>query len=102
MPTATKTGHTALPLFIRDAGKFGLSDSRLLNIEHESGELRSVVATLNESQICEEHGSVEVYAELIVRAVNHHAELVAALRYLQAMPNDPRAHRAALDILAKL
>ncbi|HEX2901691.1 MAG TPA: hypothetical protein VHS96_18410 [Bacteroidia bacterium] len=29
-------------------------------------------------------------------------ELLAALRYLQAMPNDPRAHRAALDVLAKL
>lgn len=28
-------------------------------------------------------------------------ELLDALEYLQTMPNDPRAHRAALDAIAK-
>ena len=36
-------------------------------------------------------------ARLIASAL----ELMDALEYLQTMPNDPRAHRAALDAIAK-
>lgn len=39
-------------------------------------------------------------ADRIVQRVNAHDGLVAALRGLQADPNDPRAHRVALDALA--
>lgn len=40
-------------------------------------------------------------AEFIVRACNSHDELVAALNFIQSEPNNPRAHRAAFDALAK-
>ena len=40
-------------------------------------------------------------AAFIVRACNGWYELIAALRELQANPNDPRAHRTALDAIAK-
>jgi len=38
-------------------------------------------------------------ARFIVAACNLHDDLVAALAGLQANPNDPRAHRKALDVL---
>ena len=44
---------------------------------------------------------MEANAAFIVRACNGWYELIAALRELQANPNDPRAHRTALDAIAK-
>jgi hypothetical protein len=43
-------------------------------------------------------GDAEKDARLIAAA----PDLLAALREIQANPNDPRAHRTALDVLAKV
>jgi hypothetical protein len=43
-------------------------------------------------------GDNEANARLIAAA----PDLLAALREIQANPNDPRAHRTALDVLAKV
>ncbi len=54
-------------------------------------EYKSRLATLTDEGITQNIGNLFAAAP----------ELLAALEYLQAMPNDPRAHRAALDAIAK-
>ncbi len=73
--------HPSSPWFLRDARKFGLSENRMLTVEHESGSLRSVLATVNEAHICPEHGDFLAIARLIAAA----PELLAALKKLIAV-----------------
>jgi len=72
------THHTPIPWRIRPQEL----DERMRQIRYESGDgLASVIATTHNATICEEHGGDAVSnAAFIVRTVNCHEELLAALK----------------------
>jgi hypothetical protein len=97
---AQPTLDAATPLFVRPA-------YNTATIEHESSGLRSVVAKMDDCQICPEHGGIEQYSALIVRAVNCHAALVAALEKIRSLdqnviPSGAAACQIARHALAAL
>ncbi len=78
-----------------DLTKIGLSASAGVTIASVVGGARSG------AHFPQNDEEVAANAAFIVRACNGWYELIAALRELQANPNDPRAHRTALDAIAK-
>jgi hypothetical protein len=87
---AQPTLDAATPLFVRPA-------YNTATIEHESNGLRSVVAKMDDYQICSEHGGIEQYSALIVRAVNSHAVLVAALEDAEFLMRQASKHAGSMQ-----
>ena len=87
---AQPTLDAATPLFVRPA-------CNTATIEHESNGLRSVVAKMDDCQICPEHGGIEQYSALIVRAVNSHAALVAALEDAEFLMRQAAKHAGPMQ-----
>ena len=71
-----KTNHTPTPWHLIQ------TERNDMVISYSDGELRSHIATCHDQALCPEHGTVKANAEFIVRACNHHEELVAALKNL--------------------
>ena len=70
-----KTNHTPTPWQLR------LTDSRQFEIIVTDGEIKSVIAKGYDAGLCPEHGGTLVgNAEFILRACNHHDEVVDLLR----------------------
>lgn len=84
------TQHTPGPWNVGDDSPNEYEGPTIENID-------TVIAVIPIDDINDSTPEERANARLIAAA----PELLAALNYLQSMPNDPRAHRQALDAIAK-
>lgn len=99
--TAQSVIHSPLPWFINECSGTEIGFDRVGSTEDNIEIVTAVEITADQiEQLDGGEDEAKANAEFIVRAVNNHEALLAALNYLQSSPNDPRAHRAALDAIA--